>query len=138
MQLSKIPFSSTNAFSDFFLDYIHRDGRLTDLYNRFPLPENFGDQIREKQQSFPAQNRVILADVQTRQYDEIHDKEAVSLVIALRQEANTCTVVTGNQLHVCTGPLYFGYRIISVIHACRRLKEAYPDHDFVPVYWMAS
>jgi bacillithiol biosynthesis cysteine-adding enzyme BshC len=138
MQLSKIPFSSTNAFSDFFLDYIHRDGRLTDLYNRFPLPENFGDQIREKQQSFPAQNRVILADVLTRQYEEITDKEAVSRNIALLREANTFTVVTGHQLNVCTGPLYFVYKIITVINACRRLKEAYPDHDFVPVYWMAS
>src|SRR5690606_22269214 len=116
MQLSKIPFSSTNAFSDFFLDYIHRDGRLTDLYNRFPLPENFGDQIREKQQSFPAQNRVILADVLTRQYEEITDKEAVSRNIALLREANTFTVVTGHQLNVCTGPLYFVYKIITVIN----------------------
>ncbi len=37
-----------------------------------------------------------------------------------------------------TGPLYFIYKIITVINACKQLKTAYPDHTFVPVYWMAS
>ncbi|HEY8510664.1 MAG TPA: bacillithiol biosynthesis cysteine-adding enzyme BshC [Cyclobacteriaceae bacterium] len=138
MQLSKIPFSSTNAFSDFFLDYIHQDSKLADLYNRYPLPENFRDQIREKQQSFPQQNRAILADVLTRQYEGLTNKESVSHNIELLRDANTFTVVTGHQLNVCTGPLYFVYKIITVINACRRLREEYPDYNFVPVYWMAS
>ncbi|MDV3309444.1 MAG: bacillithiol biosynthesis cysteine-adding enzyme BshC [Cyclobacteriaceae bacterium] len=138
MHLSKIPFSSTSAFSDFFLDYIHEDSRLTDLYNRYPHPENFRDQIREKQQAFPLQNRSILADVLTRQYEKIANKDAVSQNITLLRQANTFTVVTGHQLNVCTGPLYFVYKIITVINACRRLKKEYPEYDFVPVYWMAS
>lgn len=138
MHLSKIPFSSTNAFSDFFLDYIHQDPKLADLYHRFPHPENFRDQIRDKQQSFPAQSRTILADVLTRQYGGIENNESVARNIALLRQANTFTVVTGHQLNVCTGPLYFVYKIITVIKACRQLKKKYPEYDFVPIYWMAS
>lgn len=138
MHLSKIPFSSTKAFSDFFLDYIHQNSRLTDFYNRYPDPKNFDDQIREKQQNFPPQNRGILADVLNRQYEGIADKESVLQNIDLLRQANTFTVVTGHQLNICTGPLYFVYKIITVINACRRLKKEYPEYDFVPVYWMAS
>jgi bacillithiol biosynthesis cysteine-adding enzyme BshC len=138
MHLSQIPFTSTNAFSDFFLDYINQDPRLTGLYSRYPRPENFHDQIREKQQAFPLQYRGTLADVLSRQYDAIAEKQSVSRNIELLRKATTFTVVTGHQLNVCTGPLYFVYKIITVINACRRLKQEYPEYDFVPVYWMAS
>src|SRR5690606_14249159 len=36
------------------------------------------------------------------------------------------------------GPLYFIYKIITVINTCKQLKQAYPEYDFVPVNWMAS
>src|SRR5690606_25028201 len=33
---------------------------------------------------------------------------------------------------------YFLYKIISTINLAEQLKEKYPDHNFVPVYWMAT
>jgi bacillithiol biosynthesis cysteine-adding enzyme BshC len=47
-------------------------------------------------------------------------------------------VTTGHQLNIFTGPLYFIYKIVTVINACIELKKAYPEYNFVPVYWMAS
>ena len=41
-------------------------------------------------------------------------------------------------MNLFTGPLYFIYKIATVVNACVQLKAAYPDHHFVPVYWMAS
>lgn len=138
MHLSKVPFSKTNAFSDFFLDYIRGDERLVDLYNRYPHPDAFREQITEKQKSFPAHIREVLADVLTNQYRDTPSKQAVKSNIESLRHANTFTVVTGHQLNICTGPLYFIYKIVTVINAGRRLKQQYPDFNFVPVYWMAS
>ena len=47
-------------------------------------------------------------------------------------------MVTGHQLNLFTGPLYFLYKIISTINLCKELKKAYPTYHFVPVYWMAT
>lgn len=138
MHLSKVPFSKTNAFSDFFLDYIRGDERLRDLYNRFPHPDAFREQITEKQKSFPTSSRDILVDELMNQYRDIPSKQAaISSIESLRQ-ANTFTVVTGHQLNICTGPLYFVYKIVTIINTCRRLRQQYSEINFVPVYWMAS
>ena len=51
---------------------------------------------------------------------------------------NTFTITTGHQLNLFTGPLYFLYKIISVINLSEQLKETYPKSNFVPVYWMAT
>ena len=53
-------------------------------------------------------------------------------------ESNTYTVVTGHQLNIFSGPLYFLYKIISTINLCKQLKAKYADYNFVPVYWMAT
>jgi bacillithiol biosynthesis cysteine-adding enzyme BshC len=50
----------------------------------------------------------------------------------------TYTITTGHQLNLFTGPLYFLYKIVSTINLSRQLKEAYPDKEFIPVYWMAT
>jgi bacillithiol biosynthesis cysteine-adding enzyme BshC len=54
------------------------------------------------------------------------------------KDSNTFTVVTGHQLNLFTGPLYFLYKIISTINLTSELKKAYPKQHFVPVYWMAT
>ena len=51
---------------------------------------------------------------------------------------NTFTITTGHQLCLFTGPLYFLYKIMTAVKTCEELKAAYPNQDFVPVYWMAS
>jgi bacillithiol biosynthesis cysteine-adding enzyme BshC len=58
--------------------------------------------------------------------------------IDLLLQHNTYTITTGHQLNIFTGPLYFVYKIITAINTCKQLQEKYPDHNFVPVYWMAT
>lgn len=50
----------------------------------------------------------------------------------------TFTVVTGHQLNLFTGPLYFLYKIVSTINLTKQLNEKHPKNHFVPVYWMAT
>lgn len=58
--------------------------------------------------------------------------------IQLLNNSNTFTITTGHQLNLFTGPLFFIYKISSVIQWCNYLKKHYPAFNFVPVFWMAS
>ncbi|MBX2968595.1 MAG: bacillithiol biosynthesis cysteine-adding enzyme BshC [Cyclobacteriaceae bacterium] len=138
MQIQKIPFEAIHAFTPFFLDYIHQKESLKPFYNRFPTIENFKDQLAEKSGSFPVQHREILVASLLNQYENVDKTDAVKANLEKLKRPNTFTITTGHQLNIFTGPLYFIYKIVTVINTCKQLKQAYPQHDFVPVYWMAS
>lgn len=138
MQIQKIPFEATHAFTPFFLDYIHQKESLKPFYGRFPVIENFKEQLTEKSGSFPTQHRDVLVAALFNQYDNFDITDAVKANLEKLKRPNTFTITTGHQLNIFTGPLYFIYKIITVINTCKQLKQAYPQHDFVPVYWMAS
>jgi bacillithiol biosynthesis cysteine-adding enzyme BshC len=138
MQLQKIALSDTKAFSPFFLDYIQQKETLKPFYNLFPTVENFNKQLTDKSNSFAAENREVLVRVLQRQYKNITLHDAVKQNISSLAEANTFTITTGHQLNIFTGPLYFIYKIVTVINTCKQLKEKYPAYNFVPVYWMAT
>ncbi len=138
MQHKKIPLADTKAFSPFFLDYLRQKETLRPFYNRFPIIQHFKDQIRDKAESFPSEQRAILVSTLQKQYEDVAAAEIIKGNISSLADAKTFTVTTGHQLNIFTGPLYFIYKIVTVINACKKLKEAYPDFHFVPVYWMAS
>jgi len=138
MRVQKIPFADTNSFSPFFLDYIQQKETLKKFYSFFPHLESFEAQIQNKKQSFPASHRNTLVTALQSQYKHMAQKEAVNSNINSLTQPNTFTITTGHQLNVFTGPLYFIYKIVTVINACKELKKKYPDNNFVPVYWMAS
>lgn len=138
MQHKKIPLADTKAFSPFFLDYIARKETLKSFYHRFPVPENFSDQIAEKSKVFSKEHRETLVATLQKQYAHIKPGASVANQIVALGDARTFTVVTGHQLNIFTGPLYFLYKIVTVINTCAQLKARYPKFNFVPVYWMAS
>ncbi|TAE21957.1 MAG: bacillithiol biosynthesis cysteine-adding enzyme BshC [Cytophagales bacterium] len=133
MDCQYLPLSATGQFSTFFLDYITRNESLAPFYGQFPNPDAFGTQIQQKR-SFPPEYRQTLVRVLQKQYANIAQKPDVSVLA----DADTFTVTTGHQLNIFTGPLYVIYKMVTTINLARRLKQAYPDYNFVPVYWMAS
>lgn len=138
MQHIKIPFKDTKIFSSFFLDYIHQKDSLKKFYNRFPTLPAFEGQIQDKQKTFSDQSRTTLHEALKNQYKDLEVSELVDKNINALKEKNTLTITTGHQLNIFTGPLYFIYKIVSVINACKSLKKSYPSFNFIPVYWMAS
>jgi bacillithiol biosynthesis cysteine-adding enzyme BshC len=138
MQVQKISFPETNAFTSFFLDYIRKHPQLKKFYGRFPEVSNFKEQIKDKAASFPRQHREVLVKALQGQYKNYTIADAVKNNLEALRTEQTFTVTTGHQLNIFTGPLYFIYKIVTVINACKQLKQAYPEHNFVPVYWMAS
>ncbi|MFN8343011.1 MAG: bacillithiol biosynthesis cysteine-adding enzyme BshC [Cyclobacteriaceae bacterium] len=137
MELKRVPLDKTGAFTPFFLDYIGKKSALTPFYQHYPHPEHFGAVIGAKG-NFPATARQTLVEVLQGQYSKIKPTAAVTTNIGRLGDPQTFTVTTGHQLNIFTGPLYFIYKIVTVINACRRLKALHPSHHFVPVYWMAS
>lgn len=133
-----IAFKETGYFSNLICDYLEEKKELHAFYNRFPKSENFKAQIEEKKQFFPQKNRDTLVSSLTEQYKILKSSKATLNNIESLKRENTFTVVTGHQLNLFTGPLYFLYKIISTINLTKQLKKEHPKSDFVPVYWMAT
>nr|WP_299383657.1 bacillithiol biosynthesis cysteine-adding enzyme BshC [Allomuricauda sp.] len=138
MEVECIPFKETGYFSKLICDYLDETEALKPFYNRFPKLENFKNQILEKEANFPQTRRKILVDALHEQYQGFHVSEATQEQISSLQHSNTFTVVTGHQLNLFTGPLYFLYKIVSTVAMAQKLRDTYKDYRFVPVYWMAS
>lgn len=136
MQSYKIPYSKTKQFSNLVIDYLSNDENLKPFISNFPNIDSFEKQIFEKK-NHPV-NRQVLVSVLKEQNKEFNLTEISNNNINLLSSADTFTVTTGHQLCLFTGPLYFMYKIISVINLVEELKEKYPTNNFVPVFWMAT
>ena len=133
-----ITYQNSGYFIPLIVDYLDQKSELKSLYNRFPTIENFKFQLEEKGENFPIENRKILVDALKKQHTNFHISEVTSNNIELLNQPNTFTITTGHQLNLLTGPLYFIYKIITVINLTKELKAAYPENNFVPIYWMAT
>lgn len=138
MEADCIPFQETGYFSELICDYLEEKEGLKPFYNRFPHLDNFSEQLLEKEAAFPPENRKVLVAALHKQYANTTISETTQENIDALGGQHSFTVVTGHQLNLFTGPLYFLYKIISTINLTEQLKESYPSYKFVPVYWMAT
>ena len=138
-----ISYQESGYFTNIMVDYLNQKPELSALYHRFPTLENFKLQIEEKGNSFNGNDkakfkREVLVSALKNQYHSIEASPATLNNIQLLHQSNTFTITTGHQLNLFTGPLYFLYKIVSTINLCKQLKSTYPEHNFVPIYWMAT
>ncbi|MDO7875206.1 bacillithiol biosynthesis cysteine-adding enzyme BshC [Hymenobacter sp. ASUV-10] len=134
---STLSYAATGAFSSLLTDYLAQNPALAPFYHHFPTLENFAAQIEEKQAAYSPEARQRLVAALREQYSgEV--PAAIAANLDLLAQSTTFTVTTGHQLNLLTGPLYFIYKIVSAIRLSQELKAAYPQYDFVPLYWMAT
>jgi bacillithiol biosynthesis cysteine-adding enzyme BshC len=138
MRQERISYSETGYFSNLITDYLAQKPELEAFYNRFPDADAFKAQIDEKLEAYPDDFRKPLHNALEDQYKGVSISEATRTNLDALTKPGSLTVVTGHQLNLFTGPLYFHYKIASTLILCRRLRELHPDKSFVPVYWMAS
>ena len=138
MQL--IPFHKTGYFSKTVCDYLEENKTITPFYNNFPNLKGFKKQLKEKRNSelVSKSHRKVLVDALKNQYQNIETSKDTEQHIQSLLKENTFTITTGHQLNLFTGPLYFLYKIVSVINLAKQLKSEFPKNNFVPVYWMAT
>ncbi len=133
MRLHSVALRDTGQFPPLLLDYLDQKPELRGFYSVFPSRDEAIEAIKQRA-DFDSAKRKTLVEVLTKQYQNIADAPDFSTLL----DKNTFTVTTGHQLNIFTGPLYVIYKIVTTVNLARTLKEAYPDYNFVPVYWMAS
>lgn len=128
-----IDFKSTNQFSELFLDYVSENKKLKDFYSYSPIFLDNTELFKEID-NFKFDREILVKVLQKQNSSDSLQQQNVELL----KKTNTYTVCTGHQLCLFTGPLYFIYKIITTINLAEKLKEKFPDKNFVPVYWMAT
>ena len=136
MELTNLPYQTTNRYSKLIIDYVNEDKKLNPFVNHFPSFSNFKKQITEKRNH--TIDRGVLVKVLKEQNFNFPLSVASKSNINLLKSDETFTVTTGHQLCLFTGPLYFIYKIVSTINIAEQLKEKYPQYNFVPTFWMAT
>tara|TARA_B100000902_G_scaffold16123_1_gene19267 strand:+ start:2442 stop:3974 length:1533 start_codon:yes stop_codon:yes gene_type:complete len=136
MKTNEIPYYKTDQFSKLIIDYINEDEKIEPFISQFPRLENFQLQIDQKINH--SVDRDLLVKVLRKQNLDISLSQSTINNISSLTNKSTFTITTGHQLCLFTGPLYFIYKIISVINLTNKLKKRYANYDFVPVFWMAS
>jgi bacillithiol biosynthesis cysteine-adding enzyme BshC len=131
-----VDIKKTKVYSDFVFDFLNENKTLKNFFNLSFDIKNFKKQI-EMKKSFQLSKRNILVKELLSQYSDIDDKKVLNNINLLSKES-TFTVTTGHQLSILTGPIFFIYKIISIINLCVKLKKEYPKNNFLPVFWLAS
>ncbi len=137
MKVSYLDYSETHSFSPAIIRYVQNDPMLAPFISQRPDLNGFKELISSKKDRSP---RKILCTVLNEQYSRLQAPVTpqVQSNIDLLSQPGTYAITTGHQLNIFTGPLYFIYKIVTAINLARDLKSAFPDKNFVPVYWMAT
>ena len=146
---TQIPYRATGLFSNLVNDYMESKGTAQSFVEYNATIDGYKKAI-EQRASFST-NRKVLVEVLQNQYTQLtkevsgssalNNKESFKLVndnVHLLLKENTFTVTTAHQPNIFTGPLYFIYKIVHAIQLTAELKKQFPQHNFVPVYYMGS
>lgn len=131
-----LPLKYTRSFSKLLNDYLQDETSLKPFYASRPRAATIANHAESR--NFSDENREIVHKCLQKQYMGLDISGPLATNIELLKSENTFTITTGHQLNLFTGPLYFIYKIATVVNACQELNEQYPQFNFVPVYWMAS
>ncbi len=83
-------------------------------------------------------DRTTLQRVLNEQNREYHSGITTLANIDLLGNDSTFAVVTGQQVGLCTGPLYTIYKAITTVQLAKKLSNDFPEFNFVPVFWLDS
>jgi len=127
-----IEFPDVPQFSFKDVAYTTELAALRPFYAYEPSMEGFAKAIDNRKKT--KLDRATLVAVLQEQYAELSKSELVNNHIQALANENSFTIITAHQPSLFTGPLYYIYKIISVIHLCRKLKVQYPDYQFIPTF----
>jgi bacillithiol biosynthesis cysteine-adding enzyme BshC len=132
-----LPFSSLPGMSRLYVDYC---AGVPDICRYFL--GHFSDlmayethlQVLERHEY----NRQDLCAAILDQQDGFGAGEATYANIARLNEPTTFAVLTGQQVGLCTGPLYTIYKALTAVRMARWLGDQFPSGQFVPVFWLET
>ena len=131
-----IPFEEIPHFSQRDKAYQAEDERLRPFYQHEVAIDNLDQAVANRQQ-YPV-DRKILHQVLTHQYNASSITAATKSNIDALLDEDTYTIITAHQPSILTGPLYFIYKICSIISVTRRLAAQGKSYKVVPVFVMGG
>jgi len=135
-QVSKLSYSDFKKIAHTDRSYLTDNPSLRQFFKYDVSLDSFSEVIsaREKFNT----DRSLLVKMFESGYVDVDATEQVKKNIELLSDQKTFTITTAHQPCLLTGPLYFIYKIASVINLCAQLKEKYPAYQFVPVFMLGS
>lgn len=116
-------------------DYLNQSEALA-AFSSF-TPDLQGLQNAASARSFDTNKRQVLCAVLKEQAETSpYATDLTRSQIERLGQDQVFTVTTGHQLCIYGGPLFFFYKILSVINLCEQLREK--GVNAIPVFWMAS
>lgn len=128
-----------SGLNNLLTDYLDRHPDTKPFYCFQPDEEGLKACAAVYQSGFSAEQRSVLTAQLLKQAALVRNTtpETIKHIESLSSE-KSFTITTGHQLCLFTGPLYFIYKILSVINLCEFLSEKKDGNNYIPVYWMAS
>ena len=136
MRIAHVDFEQAGMLHPITRAYLKQDQSLRAFYEFAPTFKGLEQSLTERKK-YPI-DRELLVNALLKQYEGVPNSHNIQGSIEKLREERTYTIVTGHQLNLFTGPLYFIYKIASVIQLSKRLQEAHPEFTIIPVYWMAT
>jgi bacillithiol synthase len=127
-----LPFSQIPQLAKTDVAYATAHPNLRPFYSYTPDIQSFEQAIEDRKKMDV--DRAILVETLQQQYQSLSQKPIVTQNIESLRQANAFTIVTAHQPSLFLGPLYFVYKILSIVHLSRQLQAAYPKYHFVPTF----
>lgn len=131
-----LPYKDFPFISSLMQDYADKKAHLKPFLRDFPSVNGVIDYAQHKE--FSAEKRQVLHQVLSDQYQSTKTSTRTKFNIDALQKDNAFTITTGHQLCLFTGPLYFVYKIASIINLAEQCHFNDPKSVYVPVFWMAT
>jgi bacillithiol biosynthesis cysteine-adding enzyme BshC len=132
MKLTQVDYNTVDGLSKRDLAFIEQNDILSESITAWASIDAFKEVIEKKSTHFI--DRDLLVSVLSKQYAGMQMTDATEHNIASLSSTNTFTIVTAHQPSLFTGPLYYIYKIASIINLSQKLSAAYRDYNFVPVF----
>ena len=136
MKLDLMPFDKISYLSNRDIEFQINPQKFSEFLSVNYSLEGFREKI-EQRKKYPV-NRSLLVDVIKKRYAQAGIKDFPMSQVALLEDENTFTVITAHQPSLLTGPLYFIYKILSVINLAEQLDAEYEDYNILPVFILGS
>ncbi|MEQ9186514.1 MAG: bacillithiol biosynthesis cysteine-adding enzyme BshC [Cryomorphaceae bacterium] len=115
--------------------YLSEDSSLKDFYSYGPNLAGL-HRAASNRTFLSSSRRTIVEVLQAQAAESQCTSERTLKNIERLSEEDVYTVVTGHQLCIYGGPMFFPYKILSAIKLAKQLEDK--GIKTVPVYWMAS
>ena len=132
MRIDHIEYKEVEQLSKKDLDYIKLEDYLLNFYAYRPDMAGFKKAIEERKTK-PV-NRVSLHKVVSEAYKAVKKSDRQEKSIEALLSDNTFTIITAHQPVLFGGPMYYIYKICSVINLSRQLNDKFPDTHVVPIF----